>query len=1403
MHKPPTSPPMAAPEATAAPVAPSRRALWRRPSVWLAATVVCVALALGIAAQRAWHSKATLPWLLTQVPGLQAEGVQGSLSGAEMSARRIHWQLPAGLGKLTIEGLAVSGIDVRLWLQPSLHGGAWAGITIRSARIDSLAFRSGPPSSAPPPSDLRLPMQLKLHSLQVGRLSVNDLPPASAVQAALDLGADNGATHLITLQRADLEKARVSGRLQLGADGPLPVKASLQAASLEGRAWQGQLSATGPLSRLQLEAQVQGEASAGRPAPTAQASATLQTWAAWPLAALQLRTQKFDLASLSARLPETALDGQVQIQSTGLDQLAQAQLQFSNALPGRLDQQRLPIARLDADLAATPKQTDRVALRQLNLLLADGKLSAGRVSGQGQWQAGVLDLALQLHDVAPALLDARAAPLRASGPLTLHATGLLATATSPARPKLTLQGRLTGQATQGVGLPLQLSLDADASADGVVLRQAAASAGEARARLSGQLMRAGAGWRLQGDAQLQAFDPLPWWRGAEGSAWRQGPHRLNGQLKADLVWRSAKTPDANTTLDRWLQQLTGSADLNLAPSQLAGLPISGELHLAGQGAAVGVRGQLQAAGNQLQWDGQGGGSARADHWQLQLAGPQLAALAPLWRLVNEVSPGAADWLPTGGQLEAHAQFDGRWPDLRSNGRLQAQAWRSKLAQVQSADLKWQAGNTSAGTPAALDLSLNALGIDLAGRRLDRVDGQLTGTLRDHRLRLLADSPLRPPSWTETLLGPSGTGTRLEAEGHGAWQPSEPSSADRGNAGHWKLDALQVRGGARDARGSSRPWLQAQGLSADMQLTADGALRALSLAPGRVQLLSTGLRWGQAEWQARPGAAPRLDVTAELETLNAASFLQKVQPTVGWGGDLTLGGRIDIHTAERLDADIVLERLGGDLQVTDELGTIQAMGLSELRLALTAHDGLWQFAQGLAGSQIGQMAGAQVIRTTPSARWPTAGSPLQGVVEARVANLGVWGLWVPPGWRLSGSLQTSAAVAGSVGAPEFSGQMRGQGLGARNVLAGIVLSEGELSLALDGERARIERLRFKGGDGTLDLSGDATLGAKPSARLQVLADHFRLLGRIDRRLVASGRADVALDPERLKVDGRFTLDEGLIDVSQGDAPTLDNDVLVLPRESMASARPQDERAANGVLPAPLRNAQVAVTIDLGKALKLRGRGLDTGLRGELRVSSPGGQMALNGSVRTEGGNYAAYGQKLEITRGEIAFSGQANNPRLDVLAVRPNLDVQVGVAIAGTALAPRIRLFSEPDMSEMDKLSWLVLGRGPDGLGRTDTALLQRAAVALLAGEGKAPTDELLGALGITDFSVRQTDGTVRETIVSLGKQLSRRWYVGYERSLNATTGTWQLIYRVAQRFTLRAQTGESTAFDLIWSWRFN
>ena len=144
-----------------------------------------------------------------------------------------------------------------------------------------------------------------------------------------------------------------------------------------------------------------------------------------------------------------------------------------------------------------------------------------------------------------------------------------------------------------------------------------------------------------------------------------------------------------------------------------------------------------------------------------------------------------------------------------------------------------------------------------------------------------------------------------------------------------------------------------------------------------------------------------------------------------------------------------------------------------------------------------------------------------------------------------------------------------------------------------------------------------------------------------------------------------------------------------------------------------------------------------------------------------------------------------------------------MSITGGVQAPRVRLHSETDMSEVDKLSWLVLGRAPDGLGQNDLLLLQTAALALLAGEGESQTDQVIRGLGLDEISVRQTDGEVRDTVITVGKQLTRRWFVAYERGVNAASGNWQLIYRVARRITVRVQSGDDSALDVIWVWRID
>jgi translocation and assembly module TamB len=477
----------------------------------------------------------------------------------------------------------------------------------------------------------------------------------------------------------------------------------------------------------------------------------------------------------------------------------------------------------------------------------------------------------------------------------------------------------------------------------------------------------------------------------------------------------------------------------------------------------------------------------------------------------------------------------------------------------------------------------------------------------------------------------------------------------------------------------------------------------------------------------------------------------------------------------------------------------------LVLNLSAQDGVWNFSQGLAGKQLGAAAGAIVVRTAKHQSWPLASDPMQGVLQAQVDQLGTWGAWVPAGWRLGGKVSTTASVAGTFGSPEYTGHIQGQGITVRNLLEGVNIQNGTIDIALQGDTARIHNLSAQAGNGNLHLSGNATLGKSPRAELQLTAQQFQLLSRIDRRITASGQGRMLLEKDQLHIDSQLKVDEGLFDFTQSDAPILGDDVVVSNRVSRAE--PDQPAVTNAPTPIPTptqrqRNTHLNLQFDLGEQLKVRGKGIDTGLQGQLKVTTPAGKPSWNGSVRAVNGTYAAYGQKLNIERGIVTFNGPVADPRLDIHAARPNLDVEVGVAISGTAQNPRVRLYSEPEMSELNKLSWLILGRANEGLGTADAALLQRAALGLLAGDSPSITDKVLQSVGIDELSVRQSEGEVRDTVVSLGKQLSRRWYLGYERGLNTTTGTWQLIYRIAQRFTLRGQQGRENSLDLIWSWRW-
>jgi len=247
--------------------------------------------------------------------------------------------------------------------------------------------------------------------------------------------------------------------------------------------------------------------------------------------------------------------------------------------------------------------------------------------------------------------------------------------------------------------------------------------------------------------------------------------------------------------------------------------------------------------------------------------------------------------------------------------------------------------------------------------------------------------------------------------------------------------------------------------------------------------------------------------------------------------------------------------------------------------------------------------------------------------------------------------------------------------------------------------------------------------------------------------------------------------------------------------------------------------VDLTADLGDEFRLRAMGIDATLAGSARVRMTGsGQPRINGTIRALNGTYAAYGQRLSIERANLTFSGPYDNPSLDVLAVRKRpegeqlseTNVEAGVQVRGTAQSPTARLVSTPNVSDSDKLSWLVLGHGMETTSGSEKDVLTAAAGALLGGKGGTGgfQTKLATSLGVDEVGLKQRDmgsdaSALESTVVTVGKRISSRAYLSFEQGTSTASSLVSLRYKLNPRISLRFQTGTNSALDVLYSWAFD
>ncbi|MET0857293.1 MAG: translocation/assembly module TamB domain-containing protein, partial [Telluria sp.] len=409
----------------------------------------------------------------------------------------------------------------------------------------------------------------------------------------------------------------------------------------------------------------------------------------------------------------------------------------------------------------------------------------------------------------------------------------------------------------------------------------------------------------------------------------------------------------------------------------------------------------------------------------------------------------------------------------------------------------------------------------------------------------------------------------------------------------------------------------------------------------------------------------------------------------------------------------------------------------------------------------------------------------------------------PALEMDGTLKVALTGSGTVGTPALNGNASGDKLSLSWPEQGVKLRNGQLRAQLAGDQLLVQRLSFDGVQGRAVADGFVRFaGGEAAMQLKLVADKLEVLSRPDRTVVISGQSTLVRDAKHFALDGKFKVDRALVELAPQGRPVLSDDVVVIGR-------------GKGGLPvkdaAPAMPLTVDIEADLGDSFRLRGMGVDTDLAGLLRVRAAGGRAPrVNGTIRMLNGKYAAYGQKLSIERGVLTFNGAYDNPALNILALRKGQEgelpsetnVEAGVEVRGSALAPVAKLVSTPSVPDSEKLSWLVLGHGLEGVSGKEADVLSAAAAALLGGKGGGFGSRLATSLGVDELGVSQAKG-LESTVVTVGKRISSRVYLSFAQGATTASSLVKLRYKVNPRVTLQFQTGTNTALDVLYSWAFD
>jgi hypothetical protein len=407
-------------------------------------------------------------------------------------------------------------------------------------------------------------------------------------------------------------------------------------------------------------------------------------------------------------------------------------------------------------------------------------------------------------------------------------------------------------------------------------------------------------------------------------------------------------------------------------------------------------------------------------------------------------------------------------------------------------------------------------------------------------------------------------------------------------------------------------------------------------------------------------------------------------------------------------------------------------------------------------------------------------------------------------NLRGRLNSEIDIRGTISEPVVSADVRLNNGAVVLIENNVALTNIRTEMSFRRGELTINRMSAESA-GSFDLTGTVTFNGLEPGEMDLRANtrNFRVYNTRDLNALITTNTRLTGDVRSPKLSGELKIERGHIYLDNFGERTLEDVVL------------EDEEEESDLFAEIFDATTIEYTLEMDRRFWVRNRSrpeMALELQGSLEVVKyPGEDIQLFGTMGTSQGYAQQLGKRFDLERGDILFSGPADNPKLNIRTIyqlRKPEEIKIWYEIGGTVEDPEFTYSSEPVMELQDIISYTLFGRPFHALQGWERT------VAGGSGEGSSATDiamdilldrvETLAAdrLGIDVIEIDNTrQGSSSGMTIKAGKYMTDRLFLAILQELGGSTNSQFIIEYLLRTNLELIITGSDdfrTGVDVLW-----